>query len=142
MAKENVFQIGELSKKAEVSKRTIRYYEELGLLSPSRMTSGGFRLYSPRDLKRLKIIKQFKELGFSLEEIKDILQPEPDSSKESQILYSKKVIKTQLKAIQQQIENLKEMEKKNQKALKMLIQCQECNTDDCPEDCFNREAYI
>jgi MerR family Zn(II)-responsive transcriptional regulator of zntA len=139
---DDFFQIGELSKKAEVSKRTIRYYEEKSLLSPSRVTSGGFRLYSNKDLKRLKIIKQFKKLDFSLDQIKEILKSEPDSGKESQIQYSRRVIETQLTAIQKQIENLKEMEEKNQKALEMLNQCQECNSENCPEECSNREAFI
>lgn len=53
MSQDDLFQIGELSEKAGVSKRTIRYYEELGLIKPSRITSGGFRLYSINDMLQL-----------------------------------------------------------------------------------------
>ncbi len=139
---ENLFQIGELSEKAGVSQRTIRYYEELGLISPSRVTSGGFRLYSVNDLHRIEVIKQFKELDFSLDQIKEILQPGPENQKEEKIKYSRQVIETQLNAIQEQIEKLKKVRERNQKALEILAQCQECNRETCPSQCPNREVYL
>jgi DNA-binding transcriptional MerR regulator len=68
-------QIGEAADRAQLTQRTLRYYEEKGLLhSPTRM-DGGFRLYSDEDMERIDRIRQLKELlGFSLAEIKEMLE--------------------------------------------------------------------
>ena len=65
--------IGELADRAGMSLRTIRHYDEVGLLVPSGRTTGGFRVYTPRDLERLLVIRRMKPLGFSLEEMGDLL---------------------------------------------------------------------
>lgn len=66
-------QIGEVSTRTGLSVRTIRYYEEVGLVEPSARTSGGFRLYTDVDIARLQMIRRMKPLGFSLEEMRDLL---------------------------------------------------------------------
>ena len=63
-------QIGDLAAKAGVTPRTIRYYEELGIVEPEERTAGGFRLYSEAQLRRLQIVQSLKELGFELEHIR------------------------------------------------------------------------
>jgi DNA-binding transcriptional MerR regulator len=65
--------IGELAERSEMSLRTIRHYDETGLLRPSGRTDGGFRLYTERDLERLLVIRRMKPLGFSLEEMSEVL---------------------------------------------------------------------
>lgn len=66
------FSIGELSREFEVTTRTIRHYEDLGLLAPSR--SGQNRIYSARDRVHLKLILRGRRLGFSLKEIGELLE--------------------------------------------------------------------
>ncbi len=66
-------QIGEVAEQTGLSLRTIRYYEEVGLVTPSARSTGGFRLYSETDLARLRLIRRMKPLEFSLEEMKDVL---------------------------------------------------------------------
>ena len=66
-------QIGEVAERTGLSLRTIRYYEEMGLIAPSARTGGGFRLYSDTDVSRLMLIKRMKPLDFSLEEMRDVL---------------------------------------------------------------------
>ena len=66
------WQIGEVEKRAGVSARTIRYYEELGLLPGVRRRAGGRRVYGPDELERLRFIQRLKALGLSLAEIKDL----------------------------------------------------------------------
>jgi len=66
--------IGELSEATGLTQRTIRYYEELGLLPPPERTQGDFRVYTEQDVRRLREIARLKELlGFSLAEIKQIV---------------------------------------------------------------------
>ncbi len=69
--------IGDLARRAEVTPRTLRYYESLGLLQPAARRSGGFRLYDEAAVRRLAHIRQLKELlGFSLDEVREILRSE------------------------------------------------------------------
>ena len=71
---EQTMHIGELAERTELSLRTIRHYDEVGLLKPSGRTEGGFRLYTERDLSRLLLIRRMKPLGFSLEEMSELLR--------------------------------------------------------------------
>lgn len=65
--------IGEFAEQAGVTPRTIRYYEDLGLLGPSQREGQGFRYYTDTELSRLKKIEVIKQLGLSLEEIGEVL---------------------------------------------------------------------
>ncbi|GGK80091.1 MerR family transcriptional regulator [Ornithinimicrobium pekingense] len=65
--------IGEVAELTGLSHRTIRYYEEMGLVSPAARTDGGFRLYDQARLDRLRLITPMKPLGYSIEEIRDLL---------------------------------------------------------------------
>lgn len=65
--------IGELADKTGLSLRTIRHYDEIGLLKASARTEGGFRLYSPDDVSRLMLIRRMKPLGFTLDEMTTLL---------------------------------------------------------------------
>lgn len=66
--------IGELAERTGLSLRTIRHYDEIGLLKPSGRTEGGFRLYTGSDLERLLVIRRMKPLGFSLDEMAELLR--------------------------------------------------------------------
>ncbi|WP_019814898.1 MerR family transcriptional regulator [Saccharomonospora saliphila] len=66
--------IGEVSARTGLSLRTIRYYEEVGLVAPSTRTQGGFRLYTQPDVDRITLVQRMKPLGFSLEEMHELLE--------------------------------------------------------------------
>lgn len=66
--------IGQLAKTASTKVQTIRYYEEIGLIQPFMRTEGGHRVYGPDDAKRLKFIRHARELGFGIEEIRELLK--------------------------------------------------------------------
>ncbi len=66
------FKIGELAHLVEMSPRTIRYYQEIGLLHPSRRVEGGQRVFTENDLQRLKFIKRLKHLGLTLSEMHEL----------------------------------------------------------------------
>ncbi|MBE7718874.1 MerR family transcriptional regulator [Lacrimispora indolis] len=67
------YTINKLAKLAGVSTRTLRYYDELGLLTPARVSSNGYRIYGQKEIDRLQQILFYRELGVSLEEIRNIL---------------------------------------------------------------------
>ncbi|WP_186568732.1 MerR family transcriptional regulator [Streptomyces sp. T12] len=66
-------QIGEVAARTELSPRTIRHYEETGLVIPSARSQGGFRLYTETDVARLMVIRRMKPLGFTLDQMRDLL---------------------------------------------------------------------
>ncbi|MEU7994522.1 MerR family transcriptional regulator [Micromonospora sp. NPDC049060] len=66
-------QIGEVAERVGLSIRTIRHYEDVGLIVPSARSDGGFRLYTAPDLDRLAVVKRMKPLGFTLDEMRDLL---------------------------------------------------------------------
>ncbi|MBV7697444.1 MerR family transcriptional regulator [Streptomyces sp. TRM70350] len=70
---ERQMQIGEVAERTGLSLRTIRHYEEVGLVIPSARSKGGFRLYTDSDVERLMVIRRMKPLDFSLEEMRDLL---------------------------------------------------------------------
>lgn len=65
--------IGELASSAGVTPKTVRYYEQLGLLRPASRSRAGYRRYGPEDLSMLRFIGKAKRLGLSLQEIRSIL---------------------------------------------------------------------
>lgn len=65
--------IGELTERAEVTPRTVRYYERIGLLPPGEREGHGQRYYSEETVARLRKIGQLKTLGLSLDEIRDVI---------------------------------------------------------------------
>ena len=74
----NFMKIGDLAQKTGLSIRTLHYYDEIGLLSPSHRTDVGYRLYSNQDIIRLQQIVSLRQLGFSLKEINECLKdPNP-----------------------------------------------------------------
>jgi Cu(I)-responsive transcriptional regulator len=77
MAK-STFSIGELARATDTKVETIRYYERIGLLSPPARTSGNYRAYAARHLARLSFIRRGRDLGFSLDDIRELLRLSDD----------------------------------------------------------------
>lgn len=65
-----VMQIGEVAARTELSLRSLRHWEEVGLLRPSGRTEGGFRLYTEADVEKILVIRRMKPLGFTLEQMR------------------------------------------------------------------------
>ena len=104
------WKIGDLSKTTGLTKRTLRFYNQIGLLSPSGKTESGHRLYNESDLSRLQQILSLKELGLSLEEIKGVLDSNQISPLEIVNLQIIR-IKEQIKEQQQLLDQLQHVSK-------------------------------
>jgi DNA-binding transcriptional MerR regulator len=72
--KPTAMKVGEIAKQTGISVRTLHYYDEIGLLSPSHRTPADHRLYTASDIERLQQIVSLRQLGFSLEEIRECLE--------------------------------------------------------------------
>jgi MerR family transcriptional regulator, repressor of the yfmOP operon len=117
-------QIGEAANRAGLTQRTLRYYEELGLLMPASRMEGGFRLYSSEDMERIDYIKNLRDvLGFSLAEIRDMVDAEDARShikselqqsenfeqRRARLMQLKEVALRQMRIVNEKRQRLKEM---------------------------------
>mgnify|MGYP000067794406 CR=1 FL=1 len=100
------FTISELAEQLDISTRTIRYYEEIGLLSPQR-TPGNHRIFTKKDRARLKIILRGKRLGFTLDEIRQILEMYEVKGEPEQIKLTLKLAHEKLGEVNEKLEDLK-----------------------------------
>ncbi|MBR9670097.1 MerR family transcriptional regulator [Bacillus cereus] len=102
------YSIGEISKETNVTTRTLRYYEEIGLLKPSYVAESGYRYYSKDDVITLQQIATFKKLGFKLSEIKEVLKEKKGISEEERW---KSAIQNEIQTIQAEVKRLQDLEK-------------------------------
>jgi DNA-binding transcriptional MerR regulator len=117
-------QIGEVAERTGVTQRTLRFYEEKGLLKPPTRMDGGFRLYSEGDVRRVEQIKRLQSLlGFTLAEIKEMVEAEEVktqikasyrkdaeiSERRAKLLKAKDVTEGQAAVIEQKLAALEEM---------------------------------
>lgn len=113
------FTISELAREFEISTRTIRYYEELGLLSPQR-GPGNQRIFTRRDRTRLKLILRGKKLGFSLSEIREMIEMYDIAGESEQIKLTLKYGEKKLREIEEKIKEL-EMLKEDLLAIREIL---------------------
>lgn len=73
MTIDGMHQIGEVAEAVGLSLRTIRHWDEVGVVPPSGRSTGGFRLYTEDDIERLQLVKALKPLDLSLDEVRDLL---------------------------------------------------------------------
>lgn len=74
LSTDEYIQISDLAKKLGITTRTIRLYEQMGLVEPPKRTEGGIRVYDKADIKRFKFVLKLKELGLSLQEMQELAQ--------------------------------------------------------------------
>ncbi|CAI2334730.1 MerR family transcriptional regulator [Vibrio parahaemolyticus] len=100
----NTFKISELAKEFDITTRSIRFYEDLGLLTPQR--KGNTRIYNGRDRIRLKLILRGKRLGFSLADIKELFELYDTDQSTEQLNYMIRLIEEKKAALQQQANDI------------------------------------
>lgn len=118
------YTIEQVAARTGLTKRTLRYYEELGLMPPTDRTEGNYRRYSKADIQRLEHIKKLRDLlGFSLADIGEILNAEDErgqikvayqheteaATKIAQLDRADELIRDQLHLIQQKLAGLEQM---------------------------------
>ncbi len=137
--KQGALQIGEVAQRTGVTQRTLRFYEEKGLLRPPSRMDGGFRLYSEDDVKRVEHIRRLQDLlGISLADIKDMVdadevlrelrsQYRPESAiteKRKQLEKATAVTEAQFAIVKQKREQMREMETQLTERLQLFARWQ------------------
>ena len=135
-------QIGDLAAKAGVTPRTIRYYEELGIVEPEERTGGGFRLYSELQLRRLQIVQSLKDLGFRLGRIREFFNLKNGAESGGGVARALvDHLVEQERHIDDRIGLYMLMKERNKKAIEILNGCLCCTVKACERDCHHCEVY-
>ena len=118
------YQIGEVADRTGVTQRTLRFYEEKGLLKPAERMEGGFRLYSEQDIEHIELIKRLQSLlNLSLAEIKEMVDAEeliaqmratfrPDRdlpARKARVVQVREALTLQSEIVDRKVEQLREM---------------------------------
>ncbi|MFY2506999.1 MerR family transcriptional regulator [Vibrio pectenicida] len=98
------YKISELAKEFDITTRSIRFYEDMGLIQPER--KGNMRVYQRRDKVRLKLILRGKRLGFSLAEIRDLLELYDTNQLDTQLIKMLKIIDDKEAVLKRQLEDI------------------------------------
>jgi len=120
--------IGEIAGKAGISVRTVRYYEELGLIRPEGHSSGGFRLYTEESLKRLQVIGFLKELGLSLSEISGLFNAKkPPGADRETVRTLLCILGEKLQLVESKLASLGRIRDELAHTVRILGSCESCD---------------
>lgn len=120
--------IGELARQAGLSVETLRYYERRGLIPPPARLASGYRIYPEETLDRLTFIRRGKTLGFSLEEIAELLQLEVNPQQSAAQVKTR--VDARIAAVEEKIRQLQQLKQSLQQ---LSSRCSgEGSTGDCP----------
>ncbi len=117
--------IGEISKRADLPVKTVRYYADVGLVKPSGRTEAGYRTYDGKTLRKLIFVRRARAMGFSVEECRKLLGLFEDQSRASSEV--RNIAKQHLLEVDAKLAELKKL----QKELSLLVSS--CNGDDRPD---------
>ncbi len=121
------FSIGKLAEHTGVSAKTIRYYEQTGLIPEAKREDNGYRVYGERAVHLLRFVKRARDLGFSIDEVGNLLALWADDARASSDV--KKLAKEHLQGIDDKIKELKNL----RKTMRALIDsCHGDERADCP----------
>jgi len=119
--------IGTVAEKSGVAAKTIRYYESIGLIRSADRRSNGYRTYSVADMRTLNFIKRARSLGFSVEEVRDLLDLWRDGTRTSAAV--KALATRHLQALDHKIEELESMRRT---VADLVKRCRGDARPDCP----------
>jgi MerR family transcriptional regulator, copper efflux regulator len=137
-----LLRVGDVAKSAGKTVRAIHHYEELGLLSPTGRSKGGYRLYDEGAVTRVRWISKLHELGLSLTQIQEIVSTwesapsAPRAMAKIRAVYEKKIAETRA-----QIENLKILEGELSASIAYLDTCDTCDPDELVAACSRCENH-
>ena len=123
-----LLRIGDFARFADTNLRTLRYYEELGLLTPYKRSQGGFRYYRESDVNRLNMIRGLQELGLPLERIRELMATRDEGiSRPEFIRRVTEALAEQDRLLVEHMASLEEQRTRIQAARQKLDQCSPCN---------------
>jgi MerR family Zn(II)-responsive transcriptional regulator of zntA len=133
---ERLMRIGDLARRAGTTMRTIRYYEQIGLIAPVTRTRGGFRLYEEDELRKLRLIKNLQLVDTPLSQVKAFFDQRRRGRVASDIAAGlSALLEEQLQVVEQRIAQFRAMEASLRETIEILRCCAECSLEPGPEVC-------
>jgi len=127
--KKDLLKIGDFAALAGTNLRTLRYYEELGLLEPTMRSQGGFRYYRDTDVNRMNMIRRLQDLGLQLDEIRGLIGSRGDDlSREDFITRVRGALEAQDALLAERVKELEEARTRLARALDKVTECSTCAT--------------
>ena len=120
--------IGRLAQQAGTTTRTVRYYEEMGLIKPEGRSPGGFRCYSDQQLDRLRMIMSLKGMEFDLDQIKTILDKQSNNDTGGKLASAiLSDLNSRLDEVDRQLEHYQQLKDKLVQNIQSLCNCLPCD---------------
>lgn len=147
---EKMLTIGDLAKACNATVRTLRYYEELDLITPETRSAGGYRLYVSATIKRVHAILALQELHYSLEEISALLGKSSEGhsayTRKRRVGFTRTTLTKQSATIREKLASLQAMQAElDQRLLILTDHCEPCATEkpdqDCCQQCPHTEIH-
>lgn len=131
-----LMRIGDLARKAGTTMRTIRYYEQLGLIAPAARTRGGFRLYEEEELRKLRLIKNLQLVETPLAQVKAFFDQRRQGRAASDIATGiSRLLEQQLREVEHRIAQFRATEASLRETIEILRCCSECSLEPGPQVC-------
>lgn len=133
-----LMQIGELAKRAGITLRTVRYYEELGLITHAVRTKGGFRLYDDGELRKLEMIRDLQELDFPLARIRKLFSRKREAQSGTELAGEvRETLGAQLREMDGRIARYQAMRAAILETMDMVRVCADCPLRPTPDVCWS-----
>jgi DNA-binding transcriptional MerR regulator len=131
-----VMTIGDLARRAGTTMRTIRYYEERGLIEPVGRTKGGFRLYEEEELRKLHLIRSLQVLDMPLAQVKAFFDKRQRGRTGAEIAPALRgVLQEHLQVMEQRIVQYRAMQDSVRETMEILTTCAQCPYEPGPKVC-------
>ena len=122
-----LLKIGDFARLADTNLRTLRYYEELGLLQPAHRSAGGFRYYRQTDVNRVYMIRDLQELGLHLDRIRELITVREHTDDRHEFLQRvRQALHEHEELLAERMRALEEQRSKVRIALDKTAECEDC----------------
>jgi len=129
---------GDMARLSESTLRTVRFYEQEGLIEPARRSSCGHRLFTGRELMKLQLALDLREAGLSVQNIRDLFCLKADCAcPEEASKRMSNVLSEQIDTMQQKIAKLRKLREELTAMVSVLTECQSCDEGNFPLTCEN-----
>lgn len=134
---QELLKIGDFARLADTNLRTLRYYEELGLILPANRSQGGFRYYRRTDINRVQMIRDLQELGLHLERIRDLISArQRGEAREKFLERVREALEEQDRLLCERLRSIEDQRKKVAQALHKIGECRHCTLSPLSDNNF------
>jgi len=138
-----LLKIGDFARLAGTNLRTLRYYEEIGLLQPATRSSGGFRYYRAKDLDRLRMVASLQGLGLDLARIRELMDTRRNGLQRGEFMGSvRRALREQVALLEERIAALAAHRDELGRALDKVAECELCDHSPSPENDFCHPCQV